>query len=134
MENFEKLMEEAYNELFKTKAIIYAAGEKLADLLNYSLYKKYENKIIERNGLEYKLEKIRINYIFECKSFDVSMYYFCNSKLPKSKVVLIESKKNELRLEKYLHPHNSKNQLWFSNWYQIDLKKVLLEDVNLEIK
>jgi hypothetical protein len=133
MENFEKIMEEAYNELFKAEAIIFAVGEKLADILNYSLHKKYEHKIIKQNGLEYKLEKIRINYSPDCKEFDVSMYYFCVSKLPKSKVDLIESKKNELRVEKYLHRHNSKIPLWFSKWYRIDIKKVLLEDINLEI-
>ena len=137
MELQEILLEEMQKR-FKANATIKAIENKIKEIAEYAIFKKYKSEMIYSHGLKYELGGVaafihsneRDIYLSE---INLRLAYFCTSKLPKAKREKIEEVKYIFREEKYLVGNNYKIELWKELRFSIDIESLLSGNIDLLI-
>jgi hypothetical protein len=132
------------NEQIKTRfianSVIEAINEKVKSITNDLILKKYKEKKLLKNGLEFELIGVRVDFnnwqssALSISKINVELAYFCVSKLPKHKREKLEETKEYFLENKRLHWNNYEVPIWEGLNYTLDLKDILKGNVNLNIE
>jgi len=128
---------EAQKERFKAAAAVEAITKKIIEKVEREMFEKYKNKTLFDNGMEFELIGVTVYFsIWEdylhVPDVDLSLVFFCKSKLPKIKREKLESVKKRYKETKHLEWSNHKNPLWMSISYDVELEKLLSGKLNLD--
>ena len=130
---------EALKERFKANATVEAIEEKIKSIAEDKTFEKYKSEILIKDGMEFELVGVKASiytndsYI-KLNTVDISLAFFCKSKLPKYKKEKLEQAKEKYKKEKRLEWNNYKIPLWTELRYSVELENVLSGNINLLIE
>ena len=132
------------NEQIKTRFIansaIEAINNKVKSITNDLILKKYKEKKLLKNGLEFELIGVRVDFdnwssnSLSISKVNIELAYFCVSKLPKHKREKLEKVKENFLKNKRLEWNNYEIPIWEGLNYTLELKHVLEGNFNLKIE
>ena len=132
------------NEQIKNRYIanstIEAIEKKVISITKKFIFKKYKDKKLLRNGLEFELLGVMVDFEhydidnFSISKIEIELAYFCISKLPKHKREKLEKAKEYFFKTERLEHNNYEIPIWEGISYTLNLKDVLEENVNLRIE
>ena len=145
LENKHKNMElenfliEAVKERFKIQASIDAIENKIKYIAERETFKKYNSEILINDGMEFELLGVKANFDtyetdIELEEVNISLAFFCKSKLPKNKKEHLEKVKEKYRINKHLEYNNYKIPIWKELDYSVKVEDVLSDNINLLIE
>ncbi len=135
----ENVLLEAIKDRFIANSTIRAIEVKIEKIAKENTLLKYKDKILIADDLEFELYDVRAKISIPCDSLELekvnlSLFYFCKSKLPKVKREKIESMKSYYdKRKQLLYNYSCKVQLWRALYYEIDIKQILSGDYNLRL-
>lgn len=129
---------EALKERFKANATVEAIEKKIKSIAESKTFEKYKNEKLLNDGMEFELVGVKASfytYVSELKlnKVDLTLAYFCKSKLPKKKREKLEQVKLRYEKDKYLEWNNYKIPVWKELCYSVELENVLSGNINLRI-
>lgn len=129
---------EALKERFKANATVEAIEKKIKSIAESKTFEKYKNEKLLNDGMEFELVGVKASfytYVSELKlnKVDLTLAYFCKSKLTKKKREKLEQVKLRYEKDKYLEWNNYKIPVWKELCYSVELENVLSGNINLRI-
>ena len=137
---------EALKEQLKAKATLKAIGKMVEEQALEMTWEKHRDEKLFKDELEYELFEVKAQFFggdnyFSNNALDgsgvnLTLYYFCSSKLPKAKRDKVEKTKlilteNNLR---YLPYCNYKIPLWKELTYSVKSNEILVNGFRLKIE
>ena len=134
----QKFLIEALQKRFSANATVKAIEKQITEIAEQTTLKMYKDNILFADGLEFELggvnaqlshwqEELTLNKV------DLSLAYFCTSKLPKAKREKLQDVKDKYKEKKYMEWNNYKVAIWHELRYTIDIESVLSGNINLKI-
>lgn len=130
---------EALQKRFSANATVKAIEKKITEIAEQTTLKKYKDNILFADGLEFKLGGVNAQLshwydVLTLGKVDLSLGYFCTSKLPKAKRERLQNVKDKYKEKKYMEWNNYKVAIWHELRYIIDIESVLSGNINLKIE
>ena len=134
----QKFLIEALQKRFSANATVKAIEKQITEIAEQTTLKMYKDNILFADGLEFELGGVnaRLSHWQEDLTLykvDLSLAYFCTSKLPKSKREKLQDVKDKYKEKKYMEWNNYKVAIWHELRYTIDIESVLSGNINLKI-
>lgn len=129
---------EALRERFKAGTTLRAIEKRIESIAEKKTFEKYKNVTLVNDGMEFELTNVKAR-IFSCSSsiiienIDLSLAFFCKSKLPKIKREKLEKLKETYKKHECIFDYGKKpiaKQLDYS----IELDKIISGEINLRIE
>lgn len=104
------------------------------------ILKKYKDEILLKYGLEFELFDVKVFFSYyesddlSIKKIEATLIYCCISKLPKHKREKLEEAKKIFSEHQYMPYSNYDIPIWEELKYDLDLKNILKEEINLKIE
>jgi hypothetical protein len=130
---------EALKERFKANATVEAIEKKIISIAESKTFEKYKNKKLLNDGMEFELVGVQASFYtydsdLKINKVDLSLAFFCKSKLPKEKREKLDRVKLKYEKDKYLEWNNYKIPIWKKLCYSVELENVLSDNINLRIE
>lgn len=129
---------EALKERFKATTTLRAIEKRIELIAEKKTFEKYKNVTLVNDGMEFELTNVKAR-IFSYSSsiiienIDLSLAFFCKSKLPKIKREKLEKLKETYKEHECIFDYGKKpiaKQLHYS----IELDKIISGEINLRIE
>lgn len=135
----QKFLIEALQKRFSANATVKAIEKKITEIAEQTTLKKYKDNILFADGLEFELGGVNAQLYhwqdaLTLGKVDLSLAYFCTSKLPKAKREMLQEVKDKYKEKKYMEWNNYKVAIWHELRYTIDIESVLSGNINLKIE
>jgi hypothetical protein len=134
------LLNEQIKKRFLANSAIEAIESKVRFTTKSLILKKYKEKKLLKNGLEFELIGVKVNFnnwrsdSLSVSKIDVELAYFCTSKLPKHKREKLEKVKKYYLENERLEWNNYEIPIWEGLNYTLQLEDVLKGNINLRIE
>jgi hypothetical protein len=134
------ILNEQIKNRFIANSAIEAINKKVQLITKELILKKYKEKKLLKNGLEFELFGVRVDFNnwrsnnISISKVEIELAYFCTSKLPKHKREKLEKVKEYFLKHERLEWNNYEIPIWERFNYTLDLKDVLEGKVNLKIE
>lgn len=136
----EELLIKELHKRFAASAVIESLEDKVQRIAELLIKDKYSDTPLFNDGLEYKFEGVNVRFSnwdtgsLNIQDAEVSIAYFCVSKLTKAKRERIEKVKSKYKKRKHLEWSNYKIPIWKELNYTIRLENILSNNINLRIE
>ncbi len=135
----QKFLIEALQKRFSANATVKAIEKQITEIAEQTTLKKYKDNILFADGLEFELGGVNAQLshwrdALTLDKVDLSLAYFCTSKLPKAKRERLQEVKDKYKQKKYMEWNNYKVAIWHELRYTIDIESVLSGNINLKIE
>ncbi len=118
-----KFLKKAIQERYVANATVTALEEEVKHIIKDKIKEKYSKKILTKDSLSFELLGVECryksceeDYVFD-KEMGVTLYYICNSKVPKDKQLKIDDAKKKYKEDGYFPYNNPKVKLWYKPYY-----------------
>ena len=134
----QKFLIEALQKRFSANATVKAIEKQITEIAEQTTLKMYKDNILFADGLEFELGGVNARLYHRQEDLtlnkvDLSLAYFCTSKLPKAKREKLQDVKDKYKEKKYMEWNNYKVAIWHELRYTIDIESVLSGNINLKI-
>jgi hypothetical protein len=130
---------EALKERFKADTTLRAIEKRIESIAEKKTFEKYKDVTLFNDGMEFELTYVKAS-IFSYSSsiiiekINLSLAFFCKSKLPKIKREKLEELKAKYEKHKHIFDHGYKKPIAKQLQYSIELDKVISGEINLRIE
>ena len=130
---------EALKEKFKANRTLEAIEKRIELIASTKTFEKYKNVTLVNDGMEFELTNVKAR-IFSYSSsiiienIDLSLAFFCKSKLPKIKREKLEELKAKYEKHEHIFDHGYKKPIAKQLHYNIELDKIISGEINLRIE
>lgn len=135
----QKFLIEALQKRFSANVTVKAIEKQITEIAEQTTLKKYRDNILFADGLEFELGGVNAQLhhwqdSLTLNKVDLSLAYFCTSKLPKAKRERLQEVKDKYKQKKCMEWNNYKVAIWHELRYTIDIESVLSGNINLKIE
>lgn len=141
MENRIKiLLIKALEKRFKAQATIDCIEDDIIEMAQNKTFEKYKDKTIFKDNIEFELIKVVARFEnydkhkIEPVKVELRLGYFCKSKLPKRQKEVFDKAKAEYIKKGWMHYNTYKIPIWLELVGDINIDKILSDDINLRIE
>ena len=133
------ILNEQIKNRFIANSAIESIDEQVKSITKELILKKYKEKKLLKNGLEFELIDVIVNFSnwrsdnLSISKIKIELAYFCIAKLPKHKMERLEKAKEYLLKHKTLDLNTYDIPIWTGLNYILELEDVLVGNVNLRI-
>jgi hypothetical protein len=137
--DIQKFLIDALQKRFSANATVRALTKKIEQIAERTTLEKYKGKVLTVDGLEFELGAVNANFydmphLLSLSEIDLSLGYFCTSKLPKAKREKLEKVKSNYKRKRFMPWNKYKVPIWYELKFSIDLESVLSGNINLKIE
>lgn len=138
MTDLKQFLIDSLKKRFEAESTTTAICKEISRLAKKKTLEKYHDEILSRNGMTFELIEVDCNYncyfvVIEPPKVEITLHYFCNSKLPKKQQERLNRAKAKYNIDKRFPWDGNVTSPWTSLRYNVELDLIISGEFKLDI-